>query len=301
LFKYFFGFGVVMGFRSNSGLRRGVGQRFQKPKHQKSKAKPKGQKNKPNQKYVEETPVPSAQEIVDSTLNRLNRLSIQTFALSPFSQYFDDWLVNLREVVAEFESNPAITVDEAFVNARLQVFADVERQFAELRLKESETDASIRALADANHLLVDLDAEYTRQNRAFEEKRNGEIEHLSKNVHDYEEELTGIEQTKTSFLNPFAKKAKTQKQFEATQKLNAAKNELEIVVQSFKVEQEKLHDEYEKKKQDVIQKVQALENSIATTEADTSLDARQTTCNALANATKELFERQKTASTPQPT
>ncbi len=282
-----------MGFRSNSGSRRGFGQRFQKPQRQKSKAKSKSQKGTPNQKYAEETSAPSAQETLETTLNRLSRLSTQTFAFSPFSQYFDDWLVTLREVVAEFESASAITVDETFVTERSQIFADVEREFAEIRLKEAEVDASAKVLADANHLLVDLDADYARWSRALGEKRNSEIGRLSKSVHDCETKLVHIEQTKTGFLNPFAKKAKTQKQSEATQKLDAAKNELELVVQSFKVEQEKLHDQYEKDKQGAIAKVRVLEQAISDTETDASLTGRQAACEGLGNAVKALFERQK--------
>jgi len=46
----------------------------------------------------------TAQEVVDKTINDLNRLGAQLFALSPFSQYFDDWLNSLRQVLSSFES-----------------------------------------------------------------------------------------------------------------------------------------------------------------------------------------------------
>jgi predicted nucleotide-binding protein (sugar kinase/HSP70/actin superfamily) len=138
---------------------------------------------------------------------------------------------------------------------------------------------------------VEIDAEYAAQTRELAQKRNSDIESLTKNVHDLEEELARTEQIKTSFLNPFAKKAKTQKMAEVTQKLNAAKKELEMAVQSFGVEQEKFHDEYEKKKQATIEKVQSLEKEIVNIETDSSLETRQTATNALANAVKALLQR----------
>jgi hypothetical protein len=280
-----------MGYRGQSGSRRGAGEKFQKSSHEKAKSKAKKNKSG-NVKYApEEAPVQSSEEVMEKTLGSLNRLGSQTFALSPFSQYFDDWLVNLRQVVSEFESSPAITVDEAFVKERTQILADVEGELAKKKLKETELETSAKALAEINHLLVEIDAQYAAQTRELAQKRNRDIERLTKNVHNLEEELSLTEQIKTSFLNPFAKKAKTQKKEEVTQKLAAAKKELELAVQGFGVEQEKFHDEYEKKKQAALERVQSLEKEIVNIETDSSLETRQTATNALGNAVKALIQR----------
>ncbi len=283
-----------MGYRRQSGPRRGAGEKSQKSSHDKAKSKP--QKAKPGIKYApEETPGSSPQEIAEKTLATLERLGSQTFAISPFSQYFDDWLVNLRQVISEFESNPAIGADEAFVKEYTQIFGDVEGELAKRRLAEDELEASANALAENNHLLVQLDVDYAAQTREFAAKRNNDMEGLTKNVHVLEDELAAVEQTKTSFLNPFAKRAKAQKLVEVTQRLAAAKRELELTVQNFAVEQEKLHDEYEKKKQATIQAVQSLEKAIVNIETDASLQTRQAASNALANAVASLLRRKNTA------
>ena len=44
---------------------------------------------------MEETPEFSAEEVAQRTIGSLGKLGNQIFALSPFSQYFDDWLVTL--------------------------------------------------------------------------------------------------------------------------------------------------------------------------------------------------------------
>ena len=279
-----------MGYRGQTGSRRSSGEKFQKSSH--DKAKSKTQKNKSGVKYaLEEAPVLSAEEVVQKTLNSLDKLGSQTFALSPFSQYFDDWLVNLRQVVSEFEASPAVTVDETFVKARTQMLADVEGELAKRRLTETELETFAKALSENNHILVEIDAQYAAQTRELAQKRNSSIERLTKNVHDLEEELFRTEQIKTNFLNPFAKKAKTQKKAEVAQKLDAAKKELELAVQGFGVEQEKFHDEYAKKKQAAIEKVQSLEKEIVNIETDSSLQTRQTGTNALASAVKGLLQR----------
>ncbi len=281
-----------MGYRSQTGSRRGSGEKFQKSAHQKAKSKT--QKNKGG-KYVEETPALSPQEIVEKIVSRLTKLGGQTFGLSPFSQYFDDWLVSLRQITAEFESS-SLGVDEMFVKERAQAFEDIERQFAERRFRETELDASAKALADNNHLIVETDAQYASQTRELVQKRNCDIERLTKGVHDFEEELAKVVRLKTSFFG-FTKKAKANKEAEITQKLNVAKNELELAIENFAIEQEKLHDEYEKKKQAAIAKVQVLEKEIANMETDDSVEIRQATCGALINSVNTFLQRKPAAPT----
>ncbi len=281
-----------MGFRSQTGSRRS-GQKFQKAPHEKSKRKT--QKSKVRGRFAEEAPVLSPQEILEKTADRLGKLGAQTFALSPFSQYFDDWLVNLRHIIAEFESNPAVNADEEFARERAQIFSNVEGELTKRRLQETELNASAKALADDIHLLVETDAAYASQNREIAAKRNVEIERLTKIVQELESEFDLAQKTKTNFLNPFAKNTKAQKVAAANQKLTGAKSELEIAVQNFAVEQEKLHDEYQKKKQEITEKVRTLEKQITDIETDTSATVRKTASEALIKAGETMLQR-KTAS-----
>jgi hypothetical protein len=282
-----------MGYRTQTGSRRGAGQKFQKSQHEKAKAK--GEKRRSGGKYFEEeTSLVTAEEVAEKVVGSLNKLGSQVFAVSPFSGYFDDWLVNLREVLAEFESSSAISVDDQFVKEHSQIFIDAERELAERRLKEAALEEAAKTLSENNRVLVQIDEEYAAKTRENRLKRNAEIERLTRNVHDLEEELGRIGQTKTSFFG-FTKKAKVKKEAEATQKLVSAKSELELAVQNFTVTQEKLHADYEKRKQAVIEKAQTLEKEVENVETDSSLAVRQAACNALGNAVNALLTR-KTAS-----
>jgi hypothetical protein len=279
-----------MGYKSQTGSRRSSGRKFQKSQHEKAKAK--AQKHTSGGRYAqEETPVPPLGEVVEKTLVKLRNLGSQKFAISPFSQYFDDWLVNVREVLSEFESSPAVVVDEEFVKERSQIFLDVEREFAETRLKETALDETAKTLPDANHLIVQIDVEYAVKSRENGLKRNSEVQRLTRNVHDLEEELDRASRIKTSLFGSFSKKAKAQKEAEATRKLASAKSELELVAQNFTVEQEKLHDEYEKRKQAAIEQVQSIEKEIETLETDGSAEARRAACEALVNSVNALLLR----------
>jgi hypothetical protein len=243
---------------------------------------------------MEESEAPTFQEAMEKTLGRLHSLGGQIFALSPFSQYHDDWLLSLKSVLSEFESNPTVTVDEKFVKERSQVMADVELKLAERRREEAVLVEATRRLANQNHLLVQIDRNYATANRKLASKRNREIKRLTRKVHDFGEELDEASQMKASIFSPFARRAKSNRTAEVTRKLDVARSELESVVKAFKVDQEKLHDEYEKKKQAVIKQVRSLEKEIEGLETDGSVEDRRLACNALVNSLNTLLQRKET-------
>jgi len=279
-----------MGYRPQTSSRRNTGRGRRKVHHE--KAKRKRQKHLSGGKYLlEESEAPTFEEVVEKTLGRLHSLGDQIFAFSPFSPYYDEWLLSLNSVLSEFESNPAVNVDEEFVKERLQVIADAELKLAERRREEAILEEAARMLAKQNNLLVQTDTEYAYATQKLASQRNSEIKRLTRSVHDFEEELEETRLTKASIFRPFARRAKSHKTVEATRKLDAAKSELESVVKAFEVEQEKLHDEYEKRKQGVIEKVQSLEKEVEKLETDGSLEARQAACEALVNAVNALLQR----------
>ena len=277
-----------MSFRPQTGSRRSAARQYSKSAHEK-KAK---EKRRSGGKYLlEETPEFSAKEVVEKTIGGLSKLGNQVFALSPFSQYFDDWLVNLRQIISEFESNSAINVDEQFVKERSQIFLDVEGALAEKRLQESNLTGDAKTLADNNHLLVETDKEYAEKTRELGFKRNAEVQRLTHKIHELEDDVASQQEIKISIFKPIARKKAAEKLAQTQQNLESTKNELEVALQSFTAEQEKLHDSYEKKKQEITEKVESLHKELERLETDTSIDARQAACNALANAVNALFQR----------
>lgn len=278
-----------MSFRPQTSSRKGTGKQFSKSAHEK---KSKEKKQKQSAKYLqEETPQASTQEVAQKTLNSLSKLGSQIFALSPFSQYFDDWLVSIRQVTSEFESNPAITVDEQFTKERAQIFLDVESALAQNRLAESNLTEEAKALADNNHKIVEVDKEYAEQTRERSNKRNTEVQRLSSRIRELEDQLASQEEVKISFYRFSAKKKAAQQLAQTTQDLKTTRNELEVTLQTFAVEQEKLHDNYEKRKQELSENSDRLHNELEKLETDTSTEARKNASNALSDCINNLLKR----------
>ena len=267
------------------------GRGHQKTQHDKMKGK-KQKQLLSHRDAREEISKLTKEEAVEKTLNSLRGLGNQKFALSPFSQYFDDWLVNLREVLSVFESNPLIKADDKFIDKRSRILAGIESELTQERLGEAVLGEELKVRSEKNHLLAEIDTDYAAETREIKWKRNTEIESLRKFVGDLEKELDGISKMKTSFFGSFSKKAKAKKHAETAAKLGSAKKELEMAIQNFAVEQEKLHDEYEKKKQKTIEEVQALEKEIEKQETDNSIQHRQAACESLIEAISEFLGRQ---------
>jgi hypothetical protein len=278
-----------MGYRPQTSSRRNTGRGRRKSHHEKKR---KGQKHHLGGKYLlEESEAPTSEEIAEKTLGRLSSLGEQVFAFSPFSQYYDDWMLSLKSVLAEFDSNPAVKVDEEFVKERTQIIADVEHKLEENRREEAVLAEVTRRLADQNHLIVQIDRDYAAATRELASKRNSDIKQLTRRVQDFEEELEETDQMKVSIFSPFARRAKSQRTTEVSRKLDAAKSELESVVKEFEVEQEKLHDEYEQNKQEVIEQVRNLEKKIEGLETDGSVEDRRFACEELVKAVNALLQR----------
>ena len=278
-----------MSSRSQGNPRRGASRQFSKSAHER---KSKEKKPRGAAKYLQdEASEVSAQEVADKTVGVLGKLGNQVFALSPFSQYYDDWLVNLRQTIAEFESNPVISADEQFIKERAQIFIGVEAELAEKRLQESNLSTEAKTLADVNHQIVEADKQYAEQTRENNNKRNAEVQRLTSRVRELEDQLEAQQEVKISFYKINAKRKAAEQQAQTSQNLNETKNELEVTLQTFAAEQEKLHDNYEKSKQELNEKSDRLHQELEKLETDTSTQARQTACNALASAINSQLKR----------
>jgi hypothetical protein len=276
---------------SSRGSRHGSGRGRGKLHHEKKR---KEHKHRSSSKYLLETSeAPSFEETAEKTIIRLGHLAGQTFACSPFSQYYDDWLLSLKSVLSEFESNPAVEVDETFVKERSQVIADVELKLSQRRREDDAFEETTRMLAENKTLLVQTDTEYSYATQELAAERKSEIKRLTHKVRDLEEELEEINQTKVSAFSPLARRSRSKKKAKLNRELDAAKSELDSEVNALEAEQEKLRIGYEKKKQAITEQVQSLEKKVSGAETDGSVEDRRFACEELTSVVKTLLQRKK--------
>ena len=133
-----------MGYRPQTGSPRKLGSR-------REQARPKSHRQKHGSSgsyLLDEKPVQTCEEVRDRTVQGLQTLGNQRFALPPFHENFELWLRNLRDVVSEFESNPAIKADDRFREECSKAISDIELDLGNRRRRESSAEEVIRNLVD---------------------------------------------------------------------------------------------------------------------------------------------------------
>jgi hypothetical protein len=261
-------------------------------RREKARASSKGRKRGSLSSYeLDEDHVQTLKEIVDRTLKRLNNLGSQVFAISPFSEHFGRWLVDLGMVLSEFESNDIITVDDEFTKERSQALSNVGLELEKRRTEEASADETFKSLSANRILLERIEKDHVAKMKDAERKNDVKVKRLSRNVDGLRQELDIIARTKTGIFRGVSKKTKARKEAEATQKLNLALKEVASAEQDFAAEQEKIRNEHEKRKQPILEQIRVMEKEVENQDVDGSLEARKAACETLINAVNAFVER----------
>jgi len=284
-----------MGFQPRGRTPRDFGRR---PGRNKPKSKP-GKHETSNTYRLEEEHDLTATEIVNRAINSLSRLGNQRFAVAPFYEHYDRWLLSVRSVVSEFEASSAVVVDAPFKEESSRALTEVELALKERRFKENSKDEALRNasrnLLDTKSLLSQTEREYAARMKDIATKREHTISPIATNLGRVRQELSRISRMRAGFLRGISKKAKAQKTTEATRRLDTTKMELATVERSFAAEQRKLQHEHERRKKQILEQLanhqREIENIEGETTADDALETRQAACHALVDAVNALVQR----------
>jgi Predicted membrane protein len=170
--------------------------------------------------------------ITTETLTYLDMLGGEVFEQEPVSKYFDDWMVNLRQVILSFESNEAIGADEGFNAAYNRIFGEIQEELDNRVALEGDMAVSYRTLVENRYLLNKINEEHAEQTKQYAEKGASNIETLMHSMASIEKELAEAEAVKVSYLHPMQLMAKDQKVNELRQKLNSTKKRLALAIGS---------------------------------------------------------------------
>jgi hypothetical protein len=256
------------------------------------RGKGRGRKHKSaDNSTVEQKQVATLKEVSDKTLKRLHILGKQRFGSSPFREHFDRWLVNLTDVLSEFELNPNVNVDEQFVTERSQILSTIEFELKQRGREEESLEEAIQSLSNSKNLLGLIRKEYTTKAGQIAGRKRSEIRRIYRNIDDLRKELDDIVRMKAGFFRGISKKAREQKEAEAIQKLNAKQNELELAMLDLTEVKEKLREEYERNKKPVIEQVRDSQKKVERLETDASLEDRWFACEALIDSVNTLLQR----------
>ncbi len=283
-----------MGYQPRKTSPKGAIHGYKKPLRERRKDRKRVRKGLV-QPLPEEKHITSEQEIADVTLKRLHTLGIQKFGSSPYNEHFDRWLINVMSVLEEFESHPAMGVDDEYIQERSQALATIKQQLEKLTRNESTLDQELKNLSDQRNRLKQINAEYATSAGVIRGQRNREIKRLNASINRLKKEQDEVIRMKTGFFHGISKKAREQKEGTIAQELNDKQTELELVMLDFIAKLRELKEEYDTKREPVLEDIKKFRTTIQTLEMDCSLEERWFACGAIIDAVNSFLMRKSTA------
>jgi len=289
-----------MAFQSRARTPREFSRRREKPK-QRARA----ERREENSDYeYGERQAPNSKDIIERTFNSLYHLGSQRFAIPPYHEHFDRWLLNLRSVLSEFESSVPAGVDDSFTQDSARILSDIESALQERRLKEVSREEAIRVLgqklSEARSLLAQVEREHATKAKELSGERDRAVKPALTRIGKLRGELNHIVRMRAGFLRGISKKTKVQKTAETTQRLDLTKKELANIEKSYATEHEKLEAEHESKRRQLLQQIEGYQKEIESlelgSEVNDALEPRQLACDALITAIDSLLQRNKSDS-----
>ena len=286
-----------MGYQARARAPRTFGRR---PGKNKPQTKP-GKRRTGTEHRFEEEHFATLAEVASKALNSLTRLGDQRFAVPPFHEHYGRWLLNVRNVLSEFEADSTVIIDDEFKEERSRILAGIELALDEKRIKEASSHESVRklnrSLIDARSLLAQTDREYAAKISEIAGKRERAVKPVATNLGRLREELNRIARIRAGFLRGISRKSKEEKTTATTRKLDTTKEELATIEKSFATEQKKLKSENELRRRQIVEEIvkyqKEIENIDAGMQTDDSLDARHAACEELINALNVLLQRKE--------
>ena len=278
-----------MGYQPPRKSPRGANRAYRKPLREKARDK------KPfKQPTLEERRPATEKEVLEATLRRLHILGSQKFGSSPFSAHFNRWLVNVESVIGEFKAHLSTGVDDQFINECSQTLATVKQQLEERRLKEADLDQEIGKLSEFRKRLAKINKEYAAMTGALRSLKSREAKRLYRIIDGLKREQERVIQMKAGFFHGTSIKQREQKEIEVTQQLTDKQRELEIAILDCNVKLKRLREEYERKREPVLQQIKIFQKSVRNMETDDSLEERWFACEALVDSVNNFLQRKAT-------
>ena len=262
---------------------RGKIREFKKSLHSKSKSQSKlaiGEKNSLAER-----------EISEVTLRRLHTLGSQKFGSSPYSQHFERWLSNIESVLTEFESHLNISIDDPFVKERNEILTSIKQQLENRRRREATIDQEINYLSECRSQLQQINVEYITAEKTRRSQKNREVKRLNNEISHLKKEQDKVIQIKAGFFRAISKKERERKEFEIIQELNDKQIELELLILNFNSEQKRLQEDYETKRESMLEQIKRFRKMVRDLETDGSLEERWFVCQTLIDSVNTFLQR----------
>ena len=238
-----------------------------------------------------EKTVPSQQQIFEVTLKRLHTLGNQKFGSTPFSEHFNRWLRTIETVLDEFETHQNINVDEQFTEERKQILETIKLQLENHQKRENTLEKQINNLSGTKKSLQQINKEHLTKALILKGQKIATLKQLNKELDTLKKEQNQIVKLKTGFFRGISKKEREKKEATVVQRYLDKQQEFEVVALDFKEKQKQLKEEYERKREPIIEEIKNLQKCVKEIDEDSSLEERWFACESLKDILNNFFQR----------
>ena len=133
--------------------------------------------------------------------------------------------------------------------------------------------------------------EYSKALMAIRSKRNRAVELITSKIDGLKGEQDKIIQTKAGLFRTVSKKAREQKEIVVVEQLSEKQRELEMVFLDFSTQKKQLQEEFDAKREPILEQMKRVQKKISDLDTDASLEARWFACESLIDAVNSFMQR----------
>ena len=272
------------------------GRRFGRPVTKKKLAKDKRGLRETSRFYEESNPV-DLNQIRSVTMNSLEHLGNQRFALPPYSEHFQRWMKDVAALLSDFETRLPEPVDQQLKGTMEKTLSEIENALKERTAIETDVSGRLsetqRQIASHESALQTLENDYKiarhqarrRQEQSFARLR-GEVEALE------QERSRRLRARPRFFLRIFHRSEANPEQ--KSDSLREKKAELANSKKELARELEKQRRQYETKRRQIIERLSILRAGLEKSKEsklDDALDTRKAACEQLRTQVDEAVDK----------
>ena len=262
------------------------------------KRTPKGKKEEHESSYFyeEQTPVEPS-EVKTKTLNALEHLGNQRFALPPFIEHFDRWIQDVEAVLIDFEADLPSAIDPPYKqstqNALLSVQEFLRNQVAAERENSTELSKRMKELTSCELELANLEREYRTRTQQYRKKHQQSLDKYKEEIDSLDKRRLALLRRRPSFIDRIFGRSDSRLE-ESTGELHSRKTDLGREEDAFKKDLEELRNSYEAKRSALTERREELKTNVVEFEGNgqnDAVEARSSACRQLGQAVDEAVLR----------
>lgn len=268
------------------------GRRFGRPTAKKSSMKNKREQKESSTFHEEAIPV-NPSEIRSRTLNSLKHLGSQRFPLPPFSEHFHRWIMDVRAVLDEFQTELPQLANQQYRETTEKTLSTIQEALDERSNVEgkisSETAETQHQLSSCEIELSKLEHEHKTATNQVRRTYEQSFEKLRSEIDSLDRQRLRILHAKPTLLQRLFRKSDTKLEGK-TNALQSKKTDLGDHREALKQDLEKHRIDYEDKRRQLIEKAEALRARMREVKGktlDDALELRKSACEELSALVNE--------------